>query len=57
MDKKIITIAVNLEEYKKLLDDSNFLQALRSCGVDNWEGYGDAQDLLKTWKEQEAELK
>lgn len=33
--------AINLEK------DSNFLQALRSCGVDNWDGYSDAISMLE----------
>lgn len=28
-----------------------FLEALRQCGVDNWDGYGEAWDLVEEWKE------
>jgi len=30
----------------KLEEDSNFLNCLRQAGVDNWEGYEDAQELF-----------
>ena len=30
----------------QLEEDSNFLNCLRQAGVDNWEGYEDAQDLF-----------
>lgn len=30
-----------------LVEDSNFLNCLRQAGVDNWEGYEYAQELLE----------
>ena len=36
-----------INEIKKLSEDSKFLLALRHAGVDNWEGYSYAQDLLE----------
>lgn len=39
------TITISLQEYNELIKDSEFLLALRHAGVDNWEGYGYAQDL------------
>ena len=35
-----------LEENHKLKKDAKFMRALEAAGVDNWEGYGIAQDLL-----------
>ena len=35
-------------EYDQLKKDSDFLQALQECGVDNWEGYSEAHKLVKT---------
>ncbi len=32
-------VTITREEYETLLEDSKFLQALLSAGVDNWEGY------------------
>jgi hypothetical protein len=34
------------EEYNKLVSDGWFLDCLRGAGVDNWDGYGDAQDMF-----------
>lgn len=33
------TVIISKEEYKSLLEDRRFLEALRAAGVDNWEGY------------------
>ena len=32
---------------KALEKDQAFLHALQACGVDNWEGYSDAVDMLE----------
>ena len=40
------TITILQEEYDKLLADAKFMRALEAAGVDNWEGYSFAQDLL-----------
>jgi len=49
--EKMITIT--LKEYNKLLEDSNFLEALKGVGVDNWEGYSEAFELLEEWNNEE----
>jgi len=36
------TITITLEEYNRLVEDSEFLNALEAAGVDNWEGYDEA---------------
>lgn len=37
----------DLQEYIKLLEkDQEFLNALRACGVDNWDGYSDAIEMV-----------
>lgn len=38
-------VQITEQEYKRLLKDSETLQALREGGVDNWEGYGYAMSL------------
>jgi len=38
------TITISKEEYDQLRKDSDFLAALHSAGVDNWEGYSEACD-------------
>ena len=35
------TKTISLEYYNQLREDSRFLHALRSFGVDNWEGYAE----------------
>ena len=44
MTEKTITITV--KEYESLLKDSSFMRALEQAGVDNWEGYDYAIDIL-----------
>jgi len=46
-DKDSDKIVVWKETYKKLVEDSKFLESLRDAGVDNWDGYGYAQDLME----------
>jgi hypothetical protein len=40
-------ITITKEEYEKLVEDSKVLDALRRCGVDNWEGYDEAMELIE----------
>ena len=44
MKPKMITISQ--EEYDQLLEDSNLLDCLRNCGVDNWGGWDDAMEMM-----------
>lgn len=39
-------ILVALNEYSRLASDSDFLQALHAAGVDSWDGYEEAQEML-----------
>ncbi len=41
------TIALTKEAYEELLKDQRKLIALESAGVDNWQGYGDAMEILE----------
>ena len=41
------TVTITQSEYDSLLEDSRFLNALRSAGVDNWEGYEIAQEMVE----------
>jgi hypothetical protein len=41
------TITISVAEYEELKNDSLFLDCLRSAGVDNWDGYSYAQELLE----------
>lgn len=40
-------ITISKKEYDRLLADSNFLSALETVGVDNWEGYSEARKMLR----------
>ena len=40
------TITLTLSEYRYLVNDSNFLSALQDAGVDNWEGYEIALQIM-----------
>lgn len=39
------TITISVEEYQYLKDRVFFLDCLESAGVDNWSGYGEAQEM------------
>jgi hypothetical protein len=45
MQEEMITIT--LEKYLQMQSDQNFLNCLTACGVDNWEGFGEAQDMFE----------
>lgn len=38
---------------EKVQEDAEFLQCLKNQGVDNWDGYSDAQEMM--WPEGEDE--
>ena len=40
-------IEITQKEYDKLTEAEAFLDCLLACGVDNWPGYGDAQEMMK----------
>lgn len=40
-------VMVTTEQYNKLNRDQDFLLCLQGCGVDNWEGYGDAVEMFE----------
>jgi len=43
------TVTITEEEYNALLDRDQELCALEAAGVDNWEGYEEAMNILKEW--------
>jgi hypothetical protein len=51
MSEEIITITK--KEYDSLREDSDFLGALISAGVDNWEGYDYALRLIGELEEED----
>ncbi|MBX0320246.1 hypothetical protein [Shouchella clausii] len=41
------TATITKKEYDLLLEDSAFLSCLEACGVDNWDGYADAREMME----------
>lgn len=41
------TVSISQKEYDELLRTQLFLDCLEACGVDNWAGYEDAQDMME----------
>ena len=50
MDKKNETVTISKEEYDSLVEDSLFLECLQGAGVDNWEGYDAAIEMMDAQK-------
>jgi len=40
-------VTISKKEYEELVEDSKFLEALRGAGVDNWEGYDMAFEIME----------
>ena len=40
-------VEVDKEVYEELVSDQKFLNALISAGVDNWDGYEEAQQMME----------
>lgn len=47
------TVTIQESEWNSLVDDSYLLSALRSAGVDNWEGWDDAIEIFNSFVEDE----
>lgn len=45
-DKYKNVIQIPWDEYKYLLERNSILKALEQAGVDNWDGYSYAQELM-----------
>ena len=39
-------VKITRAKYEQLLECNNFLEALQASGVDNWEGYEAAQEMI-----------
>jgi len=53
---KELTITITMEEYEELKRDQDFLNCLAAAGVDNWEGYEYAQELMDDEDEDEEDV-
>lgn len=47
------SISISIKEYHQLLNDQRKLGALEATGVDNWEGYGIAMDLMHSEEDED----
>jgi hypothetical protein len=43
-------ITITKKEYDKLIEQIEWLRALEAAGVDNWEGYDHAKDIIEEYK-------
>lgn len=48
-------VRISKKEYESLLNDSQWLCALEAAGVDNWDGYEDAQDAMELIEQSKKE--
>lgn len=48
-DETVITMVISKAEHDKLRADQDMLHALQEAGVDNWDGYSEALEILKSW--------
>jgi hypothetical protein len=48
------TVTISKAEYESLLEDSNKLLALEGAGVDNWEGYDEAMEMMREMNEEDS---
>jgi hypothetical protein len=39
-------ITLSKDEYERMLSEIDFLECLRACGVDNWNGYDYAVEMF-----------
>lgn len=40
------TVTISKKEYDELVKNSQFLECLRGAGVDNWDGYSCAWEMM-----------
>ena len=49
------TITIPKRIYDNLVSDADWLAALEAAGVDNWEGFDYAHDILAEWNQEDKE--
>jgi hypothetical protein len=47
------TVTISKKEYEELVKDSEKLSALEAAGVDNWQGYDNAMEMMKDMEDME----
>jgi len=50
------TITIAKKAYDRLIRAERMLEALRECGVDNWEGYAEAVQLVGDLELEQGDL-
>ena len=45
--KSKLYIKIARDEYENLIQSDDFLRALQAAGVDNWDGYDLAQEMME----------
>lgn len=63
MDRFPVSTSQDIDDFSVLVevrntlskdaDDLQFFAALQACGVDNWDGYEFAQDMVREWNGEE----
>jgi hypothetical protein len=54
MEENIVhEVTISVTELASLREDANKLRALEAAGVDNWEGYDHAMELMREWEAEE----
>lgn len=52
VEEVIEMVTIPKSEYTRLKEQAEFLSCLEACGVDNWCGYGDAQEMMEEESEE-----
>lgn len=47
------TIVITKSEYDAMQKQLDFLDCLEACGVDNWQGYDDAWEMMENDEDEE----
>lgn len=48
------TVTISKDIYEELVENSKFLDCLKAAGVDNWEGYEEAQVMYEEDEEEDG---
>lgn len=49
----MVKVEIDEERYKELLDVERFMCALEAAGIDNWDGYAEAYEIMEEWDREE----
>lgn len=47
---------ISVKKYNELIEDQVKLRALEAAGVDNWDGYDIAIDMLEEWAKEDIAM-